>query len=75
MLDTGSFDTVAQGIMVVVISVVDIEQAGIGDAIIQLAYSRQFSSSRYPPSFPAATEVLCSIFRHDLPIYKIYNTY
>ena len=37
------------------ITVMDIEQADTEPALLQLASSHHFSSSMYPPSFPAAS--------------------
>ena len=71
---TGSAGIVVEGNKVVDIMVVDIEQADTEPGLVQLAYAHHFSSSGYPPSFPAAAEVLCSIFRLGLLIYKIYST-
>ena len=68
-------DTDSAGIAAEDISVVDIEKDDTKATLVQLASAHNFSLSRYPSSFLAATEVLYSPFHHDLLIYKIYNTY
>ena len=62
VVDTGSIDIVAEDTEVVDIVVVDIEQDDTEAALVQLTFSHHFSSSRYPPSFPAAAKVLCILF-------------
>ena len=47
MLDTGSVDIVAKDIAIFCIAVVDIKQDGIWVALVQLASTHHFSSSRY----------------------------
>ena len=59
--------------MVEDIVVVDTAQGDTEDAPIQLAFIHHFSLSRYPLFSLAIAKVLCSIFHHDLLIYKIYN--
>ena len=67
-------DIDSSGIVGEGIAVVDIVQDDTKVALVHLASSHHFSLSRYPLSFLAVVEVLCSLFHHGLLIYKIYNT-
>ena len=64
---------VAEDIMIIEIMLLDIEQADTEAALVQLASSHHSSSSRYPPYFLAAAEVLFNISHRVLLIYKIYS--
>ena len=66
-------DTDSVGIVVEDIVVVDTVQADTEATLIHLAFVPCSSSSRYLLFYIAVAEVLCSIFHHDLLIYKIYN--
>ena len=62
VLDIDYDGIVVEDIAVVDIEVVGIEQDDTEAALIPLASSHHFSSSRFPLYFLAAAEVLCNIF-------------
>ena len=68
-MDTDFASISAKGTVVVYIKKTVIEAV-----IVQLASTHHFSLHRYPSFFLIEAQVLCSIFHHDLLIYKIDNT-
>ena len=72
-MDTDFAGITTEGTGVFDIVVVYIEQDDIEVVLIHLASTHHFSSSRYPLYFPVVAKMICSLFHHDLPIYKIYN--
>ena len=74
MEDTNFVGIATEDIVVVEIVLVDIKQAGMELALIQLASAHHYSPSRYPPYSHATTEMIYNISHCVLQIYKIYNT-
>ena len=60
--------------MVEDIVVVETAHTDTEDMIVQIVFVHNSSLGRYPSFSLKATELLCNPFRHDLSIYKIYNT-